>query len=258
MQVPDFFRAHTLHPQILMADNHRLKGKDLQEFAAMMAGPVGSTVKLLCGRGGRTFELEITREGESHTSQGRKIFLSMRGIDLDAKDSVLLGGKSDPYLIFRSPTGEEVFRTEVIKNNLNPVWNPFEIDLGKLCGNNLQSMFRLECWDKDFMTKDDMIGQIEVNVESLLKEQELQLRDKDKIRKHPKPPPFPGKLGISKAVLLGDDDYKNIIEKHGLENESASFKTLSLEERPEVKDLLIPPPLSGGFDDVALLASISR
>ena len=241
-----------------MANGLPLKGKTLQQFAAIMGGPVGSPVKLLCGRGGRTFEIEIRREGDSASSQERKIFLTMRGIDLDAKDSVLLGGKSDPYLVFRSPSGEEVFRTEVIKNELNPVWKPFEVDLIKLCGNDLQRIFLLECWDKDFISKDDMIGMLEVNVETLLKEKELQLRDKNKVRKHAKPPPYPGKLGITKAVLLGDDDYKNLFDKYSLEDEGSALNVLSLEERAEVKGLLIPAPLSGEFEDVAQLASLTR
>lgn len=46
--------------------------------------------------------------------------------------------KSDPFLrllkIREDTTTQLVAETEVIKNNLNPSWNPFEVSLGRLCG----------------------------------------------------------------------------------------------------------------------------
>lgn len=45
--------------------------------------------------------------------------------------------KSDPFLrlskIRTDNTLQKIFETEVIKDNLNPHWNSFEINLGRLC-----------------------------------------------------------------------------------------------------------------------------
>jgi hypothetical protein len=45
-------------------------------------------------------------------------------------------GKSDPFLIFYKKLGDKYFlvhKTEMIKDNLNPEWKPFEISTLKLC-----------------------------------------------------------------------------------------------------------------------------
>merc|ERR1740117_1462134 len=88
-----------------------------------------------------------------------------------------LFGKSDPYLAFyREHTDGswlECHRTEVIKQNLNPVWKPFEINLGKLCGGNKDRkiLIKMFDWDKDSIIDkaDDFMGQIEVTINQLLK-----------------------------------------------------------------------------------------
>uniref|UniRef100_A0A8C6VYQ7 Copine 7 n=1 Tax=Nothobranchius furzeri TaxID=105023 RepID=A0A8C6VYQ7_NOTFU len=63
--------------------------------------------------------------------------LSFCAKKLDDKD---LFSKSDPFLeIFRindDGTEQLVHRTEVIKNNLNPVWEPFKVSLMSLCSCN--------------------------------------------------------------------------------------------------------------------------
>ncbi|KAI4827877.1 hypothetical protein KUCAC02_031239, partial [Chaenocephalus aceratus] len=53
---------------------------------------------------------------------------------LDKKDFF---GKSDPFLVFYRSNEDGTFtichKTEVIKNNLNPVWQPFTIPVRALC-----------------------------------------------------------------------------------------------------------------------------
>lgn len=55
----------------------------------------------------------------------RVVLFEMEARKLDNKD---LFGKSDPYLEFHKQTSDGnwlmVHRTEVVKNNLNPVWRP--------------------------------------------------------------------------------------------------------------------------------------
>jgi hypothetical protein len=39
-----------------------------------------------------------------------------------------------------------VHTTETINNDLNPVWQPFELDLDKLCNGDVKAKFKLQCW----------------------------------------------------------------------------------------------------------------
>ncbi|XP_018411263.1 PREDICTED: copine-3-like, partial [Nanorana parkeri] len=63
---------------------------------------------------------------------------------LDNKDFF---GKSDPYLEFYRQADDGrwqmVHRTEVVKNNLNPVWRPFKIPLRSLCNGDMEKPIRV-------------------------------------------------------------------------------------------------------------------
>lgn len=59
--------------------------------------------------------------------------------------------KSDPFLRFsrarEDSTSVVVHETEVIMDNLNPVWKLFEISGQKLCNSDFLRPIKLECWD---------------------------------------------------------------------------------------------------------------
>uniref|UniRef100_A0A1I8IJ67 C2 domain-containing protein n=1 Tax=Macrostomum lignano TaxID=282301 RepID=A0A1I8IJ67_9PLAT len=67
------------------------------------------------------------------------IMLKLSGRGLDKKDFF---GKSDPYLIIekRNDKGRLVrtYRTEVIKNTLDPDWKPIKVSLDRLCGGDFR------------------------------------------------------------------------------------------------------------------------
>lgn len=96
-----------------------------------------------------------------------KFAFSFKGISLDSKD---FGGGSDPYLIFKKTNqfGIEFYRTEVIKNNLNPIWKNFVLSLNTLTDNNLSNIIRIECWDWDRIGSDDFIGCEIISVERMI------------------------------------------------------------------------------------------
>ena len=81
------------------------------------------------------------------------------GTKLDKKD---LFGKSDPYLIFNQVKADgkryPVYKTEIIKKTLNPIWKEFTISLQKLCNGELDRPLFVECYDWDSIGKDDLIG----------------------------------------------------------------------------------------------------
>ena len=87
--------------------------------------------------------------------------------NLDKKDSFLLGGKSDPFMIISrtSPkingkmTSTAVHLTNVKKNTLNPTWDSFQISLRELCNGNPERLIKIEVFDWDDGTRqNDLIG----------------------------------------------------------------------------------------------------
>lgn len=83
---------------------------------------------------------------------------SIRGIDLDDLDTFDL---SDPYFILYS-NSNEFYRSEVIWDNLNPVWKEFVIS-----ENVISSLIKINVWDKD-LNNDDFIGSCEIQTGDLL------------------------------------------------------------------------------------------
>ncbi|XP_028608877.1 copine-7 isoform X2 [Grammomys surdaster] len=92
---------------------------------------------------------------------------------LSCQDDDFLGGmectlgqdlfsKSDPFLeLYRvnDDTSEQlVYRTEVVKNNLNPVWEPFKVSLNSLCSCEETRPLKCLVWDYDSRGKHDFIG----------------------------------------------------------------------------------------------------
>ncbi|XP_076840376.1 extended synaptotagmin-1 [Brachyhypopomus gauderio] len=85
--------------------------------------------------------------------------------DLIAKDSFMGGmvkGKSDPYVKVR--VGGLTFKSQVIKENLNPVWNElYEVILTALPGQEVQ----FDLFDKD-LDQDDFLGRFKLSLSDLI------------------------------------------------------------------------------------------
>uniref|UniRef100_A0A2R8MAF5 Copine 7 n=1 Tax=Callithrix jacchus TaxID=9483 RepID=A0A2R8MAF5_CALJA len=76
----------------------------------------------------------ITVIAEDISGNNGYVELSFRARKLDDKD---LFSKSDPFLELYRVNDDQglqlVYRTEVVKNNLSPVWEPFKVSLSSLC-----------------------------------------------------------------------------------------------------------------------------
>ncbi|MCI4387626.1 hypothetical protein PGIGA_G00076430 [Pangasianodon gigas] len=87
---------------------------------------------------------------------------------LIAKDSFMGGmvkGKSDPYVKIR--VGGTTFKSRVIKEDLNPVWNElYEVILTALPGQEVQ----FELYDKD-VDQDDFLGRFKLSLSGLISSQ---------------------------------------------------------------------------------------
>lgn len=101
-------------------------------------------------------------------SEGLLRIVLMEAQSLIAKDNMMGGmvkGKSDPYAKIR--VGEFEFKSHVIKENLNPVWNEmYEVLLSPQSGCDVQ----VELFDKD-MDKDDFLGRFKVSVADVIRSQ---------------------------------------------------------------------------------------
>jgi len=75
----------------------------------------------------------------------------------------ILAGKSDPYVIVEVPGQEGMkMQTEVVSNNLNPVWN----FTGELAGFMDGDILRFTVMDKDTFPKpDDFLGKVELTAQ---------------------------------------------------------------------------------------------
>ena len=84
----------------------------------------------------------------------------IRGEDLDKKD---LFGKSDPYFILYKKMSDgswaKTYQSETIMKTLNPEWKKFRIRTWDLCGKDTIQEVKVECYDWDKHSSDDLIGE---------------------------------------------------------------------------------------------------
>ena len=83
-------------------------------------------------------------------------------------------GKSDPYLEFHRANKDGsyslVHKTEVIKNTLNPVWQPFTISASSLGRGEDSCPIKVICYDWDKDGSHDLIGEFTTTLGELLSE----------------------------------------------------------------------------------------
>ncbi|XP_061404332.1 copine-4-like isoform X1 [Lethenteron reissneri] len=103
----------------------------------------------------------ITVIADELTGNNDFVELSFHARKLDDKDFF---SKSDPFLeIYRlNDDGSQqlVHRTEVIMDNLNPVWDPFKVSIQALCCCDYERQLKCMVWDWDSNGKHDFIGEL--------------------------------------------------------------------------------------------------
>jgi len=87
---------------------------------------------------------------------------------LDKKDFL---GKSDPFFIISRQTGNAqwtvVFESEVIKNTLNPNWKVMSMAVQKLCNGDYDRQLKVDVYDWDSDTDNDLIGSFTTTLNDL-------------------------------------------------------------------------------------------
>ncbi|KAJ0401167.1 hypothetical protein P43SY_004374 [Pythium insidiosum] len=80
--------------------------------------------------------------------------------------------KSDPFLVIQRQREDQtwivVHKTEVIDNNLNPNWRPFEIPVQQLCNGDYKRPLLLQVMDKDSGGRSELIGEVRTSLEELV------------------------------------------------------------------------------------------
>jgi copine 5/8/9 len=80
--------------------------------------------------------------------------------------------KSDPFLVISREREDHtwivVHKTEVIDNNLNPNWKPFDVPVQKICNGDYRRPLRLQVMDEDSGGRSELIGEVLTSMEDLL------------------------------------------------------------------------------------------
>uniref|UniRef100_A0A8C5HVA4 Copine-5-like n=1 Tax=Gouania willdenowi TaxID=441366 RepID=A0A8C5HVA4_GOUWI len=91
---------------------------------------------------------------------------------LDKKDFF---GKSDPFMVFYRSNEDGTFtichKSEVVKNTLNPVWQPFSIPVRALCNGDYNRTIKVEVYDWDRDGSHDFIGEFTTSYKELCRGQ---------------------------------------------------------------------------------------
>ncbi|XP_032822313.1 copine-8-like isoform X1 [Petromyzon marinus] len=94
------------------------------------------------------------------------------GNKLDKKDFF---GKSDPFLVFYRSNEDGSFtishKTEVVKNTLNPAWQPFSIPVRTLCNGDFDRTIKVDVYDWDRDGSHDFIGEFTTSYRELARGQ---------------------------------------------------------------------------------------
>jgi len=109
---------------------------------------------------------QITINADEVTDKRSSEF-SFKAIGVDKKD---LFGKSDPFLEFwrlHNDNWSLCYRTEVIKNDLNPIWKKFYIPHYLLASKEGEKEIKLVCYDADSDGSHDLIGECYVTMKQL-------------------------------------------------------------------------------------------
>jgi Copine/C2 domain len=145
---------------------HKVMGTALFEVGQILGtrGNVGSKKLQMAGAIYVNIERSIP-EGDSG-----KILLQLRGIKL--KNCQTLGRVSSPYYeLYRKidrPTGASwisVYRSNVIRNDLNPLWTGTTLDIGATCNGDFNRSMKLIVWDHRKSGKHKMMGEFETTMQ---------------------------------------------------------------------------------------------
>eukprot|EP00903_Cladosiphon_okamuranus_P012541 g11743.t2 len=162
-------------------------GKAEFTLGALMSAPGRSVTENLKDRSGRLAKGVMIIRGEEVASCADQIKLTIRGMKLKNKDGMF--GKSDPFFtlsrIREDEKWQQVHKSEVVMNDLSPLWKPQEMSVQALCNGDYMRPLRFEIWDWDRDGDHDCMGRLNTSLHDLLEGQgrEMQLDHPKKDKK---------------------------------------------------------------------------
>eukprot|EP00752_Nemacystus_decipiens_P006392 g5760.t1 len=162
-------------------------GKAEFTLGVLMSAPGRSVTEALKDRSGRVAKGVMIIRGEEVASCADQCRLTVRGIKLKNKDGMF--GKSDPFFtlsrIREDEKWQQVHKSEVVMNDLSPLWKPQNISVQALCNGDYLRPLRLEVWDWDQDGGHDCMGRLMTSLQGLLEGQgrEMELEHPKKNKK---------------------------------------------------------------------------
>ncbi|CAM9640078.1 unnamed protein product [Scytosiphon promiscuus] len=180
------------HIKVKIYDDDRVTdddglGKVEFTLGSLMSAPGRSMTEALKERSGRLAKGVMIIRGEEVASCADRCKLTVRGIKLPNKDGMF--GKSDPFFtvsrLREDENWQQVHKSEVVMNDLNPLWQAQDMSVQALCNADYLRPLRVEIWDWDRDGDHDCMGRVMTNLQSLLEGQgrELDLEHPKKNKK---------------------------------------------------------------------------
>ncbi|VAH06831.1 unnamed protein product [Triticum turgidum subsp. durum] len=115
---------------------------------------------------GHALQGTVTVHAEETASSRMAVDMQFHCLNLDNKDTF---SKSDPFLrvsrLSESAVAIPICKTEVIKNNLNPVWRPITLTSQQYCSKD--DPLLVECFDFDASGNHELIGALQTTIAQL-------------------------------------------------------------------------------------------
>jgi len=107
--------------------------------------------------------------------EGGTLRLQLKAVKLQSTEGLGFGvlSKSDPFYELHRQTVDKkgwdvVYRSQPVKNNLNPIWSEADIDISTLCRNELNTPIKVKVWDWEKDGKHVDMGEFETSVSGLV------------------------------------------------------------------------------------------
>lgn len=147
-------------------------------------------------------------------SQGSGLLrLKMKGTKLKNVEGMF--SKSDPFFeVSRkvnaagAQTWDNVFRSDFVKNNLNPDWKEAVLDIGILCGGDLDLPIKVQVYDHESSGNHTFMGDFEMSVNGF--KAAAQRNEGIKLKKKGKDT---GTINIEKADVAGVSEIAEITQR---------------------------------------------
>ena len=158
--------AVSIYDEVKKSDN-KLMGSAVFDIGELL-GARGNTKAKKLKKGGTLFATVRKAQGKG------LLRFTMKGTKLKNVEGWI--GKSDPFFELSRKTDtaggltwDNCFRSEVVKNNLNPQFKPATVELSKLCGGDLDAPIKVSVFDYESKGGHVAMGSFETSVNGFLR-----------------------------------------------------------------------------------------